>query len=247
MPSWVRPSSSRPVSFFRTPPHCLKKKGTPESAHWSRIEATHSGFMSRAPGPLSPPTITQSMLLRSSVPRSSSSGSIERKRTAARASRSCSIRGNPYFCRLASSDPDHVASEGRDVRYRQAFIDALHDLCADGRQVHDVVCSVPTWRVRLPELHLDADLRRRLGDWRDRERNRVTTSESRRVVEGRLCGVQIRAQERWILIETNDGEVRVEVEDERWDATLLERMWKQARVTVRARGARLVLEALESM
>ena len=31
--SQVRPSSSRPACFFRTPPHCLKKKATPCSSH----------------------------------------------------------------------------------------------------------------------------------------------------------------------------------------------------------------------
>jgi hypothetical protein len=151
------------------------------------------------------------------------------------------------FFRLASSDPDHALNAGDDVRYRQSFIDALYDLSADGRQVHDVVYSVPTWRVRLPELHLDTELRRRLGDWRERERNRATADESSRVVEGRLCGVQIKARERWILIEAEAGEVRVEIEGERWDAILLERIWKMTRARVRSKGTRLVLEALEAI
>ena len=59
--SWVAPSSSRPVRFLRTPPHCLKKNGTPAARHWSRIERTQSGSIGRAPWPLSPPTITQWM------------------------------------------------------------------------------------------------------------------------------------------------------------------------------------------
>ena len=42
-----------------------------------------SRSIGRASGPLSPPTITQSIPLRSSVPRSSSSGSIDRNRIAA--------------------------------------------------------------------------------------------------------------------------------------------------------------------
>jgi len=32
----VRPSSSRRDFFFLVPPHCLKKKGTPGSRHWTR-------------------------------------------------------------------------------------------------------------------------------------------------------------------------------------------------------------------
>ena len=31
------PRNMRPAFFLRTPPHCLKKNGTPNSAHWSRI------------------------------------------------------------------------------------------------------------------------------------------------------------------------------------------------------------------
>ncbi len=45
------------------------------------MERAHSGFIGRAPGPLSPPTITQSILLRLNEPNSSNSGSMERKRT----------------------------------------------------------------------------------------------------------------------------------------------------------------------
>ncbi len=63
--SQVRASKSRPASFFQTPPHCLKKNGIPDRRHWSRTEMTHSLFIGLAPRPLSPPTITQSILLRS--------------------------------------------------------------------------------------------------------------------------------------------------------------------------------------
>ena len=44
-----------------TPPHCLKKNGTSATWHWSRISVTHSRSIGRAPGPDSPPTITQSI------------------------------------------------------------------------------------------------------------------------------------------------------------------------------------------
>jgi len=36
------PSSSRPCAFGVRPPHCLKKKATPASRHWSRIDRTQS-------------------------------------------------------------------------------------------------------------------------------------------------------------------------------------------------------------
>src|SRR3990172_1747130 len=74
--SQVLPSSTRPVFFLFTPPHCLKKKGTFDVSHWLRISITHFGSISLARGPDSPPTITQLTLLRfrsGSGPRSGSS------------------------------------------------------------------------------------------------------------------------------------------------------------------------------
>jgi hypothetical protein len=58
-----------------------------------RTEIRMTLSIERAPQPLSPPTIAQSMPARSILPRSSSNGSIERKRTVAGASRSASILG----------------------------------------------------------------------------------------------------------------------------------------------------------
>ena len=94
--SYVRPSSCRPFTDLRTPPHCLKKNGTAAARHWSRNETTHFCCIGRAPGPLSPPTITQWMPWSSMNPRSSRSGSTERKRTAAGACLSVSTRVKPF-------------------------------------------------------------------------------------------------------------------------------------------------------
>ena len=63
--SQSRPSSVRPAGFLLTPPHCLKKKHTPASRHWSRISVTQSSSIGREPGPDSPPTIAQSIPVRS--------------------------------------------------------------------------------------------------------------------------------------------------------------------------------------
>jgi hypothetical protein len=93
--SYVRPSSSRPARALRTPPHCLKKNGPHDSRHCFRMETTQSRFMGRAPAPLSPPTITQCIHDKLSCPKSSSSGSMERNRTAAGAARRWPIRGIP--------------------------------------------------------------------------------------------------------------------------------------------------------
>src|SRR5713226_1761385 len=73
------------------------------------METTHSRFIGRAPGPLSPPTITQVMPERSISPRSSSKGSTDRKRTLAGASRRSSTRGNPYF-RSSTLTPHQIFS-----------------------------------------------------------------------------------------------------------------------------------------
>src|SRR5690606_25826036 len=76
--SQVRPLSTRPLRLFWTPPHCLKKNGTLAARHCFWIETTHSGCMGRAPGPLSPPTMTQSMSVSSISSRSSRRGSMDR-------------------------------------------------------------------------------------------------------------------------------------------------------------------------
>jgi hypothetical protein len=71
----VRVSRTRPARDLNTPPHCLKKKGTRARAQRSRISRTQAESIGRAPGPDSPPTITQSMPLRSSFLSDPSRGS----------------------------------------------------------------------------------------------------------------------------------------------------------------------------
>ena len=96
----------RPNLFLRTPPHCLKKNGTPASRHWSRIERTHR--FSHRPAPcaaLPADDHPGDAAPGRSSPESSSSGSIERKRTAAGARRRWSIRGRP--CRRFSTLTPH--------------------------------------------------------------------------------------------------------------------------------------------
>ncbi len=48
----MRPAVEHAAGFFlRTPPHCLKKKGTLAAWHWSRTDRTQSGSSGRAFGP----------------------------------------------------------------------------------------------------------------------------------------------------------------------------------------------------
>src|SRR5271170_5482621 len=102
-----RPSKVRPPVFGERPPHCLKKNGTPASLHWSRISRTQSIEISRRRGPLSPPTMTQSIPDKSIRPRLSSRGSTDRNRTAALVRRKVSIRGRP--CSRSSTLTPHHA------------------------------------------------------------------------------------------------------------------------------------------
>src|SRR5216684_5383660 len=95
--SYVLPFNLRPATFFRTPPHCLKKKGTDAFLHCDLTDSTHLRSMGRAPGPLSPPTITQCSPSRLIDPRSSSKGSTDKNRTAPMDSRRSVILGRPYF------------------------------------------------------------------------------------------------------------------------------------------------------
>jgi len=62
-------------------------------------------FIGRAPGPLSPPTMTQEMPSSGIFPRSSRSGSIDRKRTAAGDACKSAILGKPYS--RSSTDTPH--------------------------------------------------------------------------------------------------------------------------------------------
>src|SRR5574340_540826 len=74
----VRPSKRRPPAFEVNPPHCLKKNGTPARTHWSRTPRTQLGSTARKRGPLSPPTITQSIPFSGSREIGPSKGSTDR-------------------------------------------------------------------------------------------------------------------------------------------------------------------------
>src|SRR3569623_841014 len=68
----------------------------PIRAHCCWIDTTHSRFNGLEPTTLSPPTNIQCIFVRSIRPKSSRSGSIERKRTDAGAERKWSILEHPY-------------------------------------------------------------------------------------------------------------------------------------------------------
>ncbi len=79
---------------LRMPSHCLKKNATPAARHCLRIDVTHSHFIGRARGPDSPPTIAQSIPRSGRRSRGPTSGSSDKKRTAAGTERSPYRFGN---------------------------------------------------------------------------------------------------------------------------------------------------------
>ena len=81
----ILPANNFPFRFLLlfTPslphvPHCLKKKAIPNLSVFSLRDKTHSSFIGLAFGPLSPPTITQSIFCKSISPKSESKGSQDR-------------------------------------------------------------------------------------------------------------------------------------------------------------------------
>jgi hypothetical protein len=106
---WIPLLPSHPACFLRTPPHCLKKNGTLARAHCCWISMTHSCANGRAPGPDSPPTITQSICRKSSAGSGPRSGSRERNLIRAPVCRSWSL-----FTRH-SEPPPVILSAAKDL------------------------------------------------------------------------------------------------------------------------------------
>lgn len=104
--SQVLPSRIRPDFFLFLPPHCLKKNGTLAREHWSRRSTAQEGSIGRDFGPDSPPTITQSIPLRSRSGNGPSNGSSERNLSLAFVLRKSSIR-EQYF-RFSTLTPIHT-------------------------------------------------------------------------------------------------------------------------------------------
>ena len=149
MASWVLPFKRRPVFDFWTPPHCLKKKATASFRQILRMFSTHLFSMGRAPSPLSPPTIAQSIPEMSNRPRSSSSGSRERNRTAAGAARRSAIRGNPYF-RSSTLTPHQMC---RASAAKRSFVESC--CCKRSDPLGENLIGVPVGLDHHPDNILD--------------------------------------------------------------------------------------------
>ena len=97
-------------------PHCLKKNNAPCFSACSFIDNTHFSFIGRALIACSPPTITQSIFVKSSSPKSSTNGSHDRNLIEAGSLRRLSIL---CFISLASTDTPSQTFAGiaRAVKY----------------------------------------------------------------------------------------------------------------------------------
>jgi hypothetical protein len=143
------------------------------------------------------------------------------------------------FFDVVSTAPEEMERVVPDERYRQVFLEGLHELSADGEQVEDVVYSSPTWRMRLPEVHLDAGVRERVA------KVRAIRRETPTVIEGRLCGVRLTQTVRWLEIDVEGRRAqKIDIEDARWDERLGNLLRSSVRVRVRPEGKRLILEDL---
>ena len=107
-------SSSRPALLLDTAPLLEEERNLGPLALVANRQ-THSFCIGRAPAPLSPPTITQSIPSRSTRRGLRASGSTERNRTAAGACCRCLIRGRPWAGPRRSRPPD-VAKAGRELQ-----------------------------------------------------------------------------------------------------------------------------------
>ena len=149
--SHVLPSSVRPVFFLNTPPHCLKKKGVPLFTQLSRISLTQSASIGLAPGPDSPPTITQSMPVKSRPGKGPSRGSRERNFVRAPVSRSCPRRPSHF------SDSMLAPSQMLGVQFS-----LLPRQSGPARPLGEHLKRVPGRAVHHVEYGLDETGRRRL-------------------------------------------------------------------------------------
>lgn len=140
------------------------------------------------------------------------------------------------FFRLAQLDTK--TWENIDDRYQRSFLEHLRDLSADGDQVADIVYSSPTWRLRVPELHLDPTRRAQAQKiLKDREALRWIEEQ----LEGLLTGVSLAAQRPWVELSVGAGQSqRLELDDaiQGWSTKLGPLLERRVRVQLRHEDAK---------
>ena len=133
-----RPARLRP----QRPPHCLKKKATPwqQGTLVANHRVSHSALIGLAPGPLSPPTMTQSMLERSSA--------AERAEATARAKGSAVAAGTSRRWVESAIWPGRPRSRHHSQICWGTEAPARSDLCGDISALGSCAWSAPGTRAR---------------------------------------------------------------------------------------------------
>lgn len=134
---------------------------------------------------------------------------------------------------------EHVA----DHRYRQRFTNNLRKLCADGNHVADIIYSSPTWRVQMPEVHLDREVRERLAKKTAKSSLAQLTG---RFVVGRLNTIRMTEVERFIEIGTSSGgQVRIHLAKETSSDAIAQLLDKPVRASTHQDGRDIILDDIE--
>jgi hypothetical protein len=146
------------------------------------------------------------------------------------------------FFRLAA-DSDHELAKIEDRRYRDRFVSSFQQLCADGKQVADIVYSSPTWRVQLPEVHLDREVRSRLAGGMENPVQRLAAHDS---ISGVLNMIKSTKDERFIEIRGHDGEqTRIHLSHAHDVADIASMLEKSVVVTATVSGRNRELVSIE--
>ncbi len=147
---------------------------------------------------------------------------------------------------LAQLDVEGWAETVPDPRERRVLLELLRDLCADGEQVDDVVCACPSWRLRLPELHLDLAQRERFIELLEQLGASTGLPEQ---LDGWLTGVNLAARRPSIDLRDEAGDAaRLELGDVDcdWSAILGPLLDKRVRVELRTEQGRRVVARMRS-
>jgi hypothetical protein len=151
------------------------------------------------------------------------------------------------FFELARGDVEAIDQQIGDPRYRLWFTKSLRNLCADGEHVEDVIYSSPTWRIRLPEVHLDRAVRQRLDRRLGARQQLPMPTPGKSEVEGTLNAVRLTAEERTIEICDRTGvQIRITLVDESHDDIIGTFLNTPVLARVRAIGRDLVLEEIRA-
>ena len=113
---------------------------------------------------------------------------------------------------------------------------------ADGNHVADIIYSSPTWRVQMPEVHLDREVRNRLVEKSAPSLAAITDG----LVVGRLNAIRVTTEERFIEIGTSSrGRVRIHLPKETSSDATAQLLDKPVRASTHQDGRDVILDEIE--